>query len=197
MGNFQSSANAFGLKSVNVSCNGLNNGLAFICANPNLVGISSITDNVTITWKDGDGNIIQGPRMFTAAPEEDDSDLVMNLSPGNYSVEWFTNLMTEPVIENFVITEPPAMCVDVVVKGPTKAVAKVKNGDKPLRYKWRNCEGCLISTNSVFKESGPGVFTLEVIDANGCKGFKCFEMKNWLPQKSKKLKSKKLCKVCN
>lgn len=170
-------ASSFGFDKVNASGNGIANGVAILCANPNTP--TTGPDNVTITWRDASGSIIKGPTTYTATPEMDDSDLITNLAAGDYSVEWITTQMTTPTVINFEILEPEALTLKIEVTSsssiPNQGTlrATVRNAIGNVNYCWRNLRGQKISTRRSVSGLAYGVYSLEATDENGNKIFKC------------------------
>ncbi len=130
----------------NVSCFGNNNGSATITATNNAP--------YTYTWIPSGGNL----------------SIASGLAPGNYTCA--TTNSCGVTIQNFTITEPPALIVNAAVSNPTVCAgnsstltATASGGNGPITYSW--VAGPTTSI-SVVNPNSTTIYTVDITDANGC-----------------------------
>ncbi|MBM3164950.1 MAG: gliding motility-associated C-terminal domain-containing protein, partial [Bacteroidetes bacterium] len=133
------------VNSVNITCNGLNNGSA------NVTQTGGIAP-YTYQWSTGG---------LTSS--------ITNLGPGNYSVS-VTDINGCSVSANAVVTEPPLLLAtltttNILCNGQSNGSATVSQtgGTAPFTYLWSS--GAITAS---INNLGPGNYSVIVTDANGC-----------------------------
>jgi gliding motility-associated-like protein len=70
-----------------------------------------------------------------------------------------------PVADTSAVVITPASCGDTT--GTVTGVT-ITSGLAPFTYQWTNSAGTVVGTSLTLSGVGPGVYTLTVVDANGC-----------------------------
>jgi len=111
-----------------------------------------------------------GPSGFSSSDED-----ITNLIPGDYSLE-VTDQSTCVASQTYTITEPDSILVDIVVTEPNcnqsdgTLEAIITGGTVATDYliAWEDDSGTLVSNTSLVENLAPGVYSLTVVDDNGC-----------------------------
>jgi hypothetical protein len=91
-----------------------------------------------------------------------------NLAAGAYKVTVADNNGVTKVI-TFIITEPPALALNVAITLPDEATALPSGGTAPYTYEWKDNGGVPIGqTTQTATGLASGTYQVEVTDANGC-----------------------------
>jgi len=133
------------ISSINVSCNGANNGIAW-------ASVSGHTNPVAYTWNNGATN-----------------DTITGLAPGSYTVQ-ILDANNCPAALNVSITEPASLSANATATGETSvgaqngtATAQPTGGTGAYLFVWSNGDSIAALTNLA-----PGTYTVSVTDANNC-----------------------------
>ena len=197
MGNASST---FGLRAFDSTYTGADNGKAVLCVNQESVEV------IDVTWIDGPstspGTILKGPTTYNGVTG-DQSDVLENLSPGDYHIQCDISgsAITSTEIKDFTINELEGQvnCTPLIVKAKIEdrvnAKALVKDSTGELTYVWKKMNGKIISSEKTIKNLKVGVYVLEVTDENRNQGFDCFEITKWLPKNPSKLKQSKVVRI--
>jgi gliding motility-associated-like protein len=140
-----------GINTQNTSCNGLNNGSAYIV-------IADGTAPYSINWSNGASNV----------------NAINNLSAGNYSVS-ITDAANCSTFQTFTITQPDQLQLGLV---PTNVTCygdnngtidlTVSGGTYPFTYNWNIGTSPLANHEDIINLS-PGTYSVTVEDINGCR----------------------------
>ncbi|MEZ4926088.1 MAG: T9SS type A sorting domain-containing protein [Saprospiraceae bacterium] len=144
---------AVDLNSSDITCFGEGNGTAFL-------NFSGGTSPYMVMWSTGET-----------------TDTISNLAVGSYSVS-VTDAANCPDVQTFTIDQPTQLIASPngsVTSGPGTAdgtaSANASGGTMPYNYAWSNGE-----TTAMIMDLLPGIYTVSVMDANGCQDVKEVEV---------------------